>query len=329
MRVFLALSVLAAGAAGTAFARVDTALLNLVPADAMTVSGIDVEHARGSQFGQYFLAKLGHEDDDFRRFVMRTGFDPRRDLRDVLIATGSVSGGGDAPQTLILAHGVFNPAKIESAAKAYGRTIQNYRGVELIVDNKNPSESAVAFLDADTVVMSNVATLKTIVANRGTSTTLDPALSQLIESVGADNDAWFASTHSGAYLARHMEHELHQQVSGSQAVQSIRQASGGIRFGDTVTLTLDAKTRSPQDAVSLVDVARFFTSMVQMQRQHDPRAAIVATALDKMVLTTDGDSMHVSVSLSEKDIEQLAQLGSEDRPAAVSGSTPPPKTLSR
>ena len=94
-----------------------------------------------------------------------------------------------------------------------------------------------------------------------------------------------------------------------QALQSILESSGGIKFGATVDLTFDALTRSPQDATSLADVVRFLASMMQMQRQKDPRAAILANAFDNMNLTATADRLHLSMSIPEQSIEQLAELG--------------------
>ena len=50
-------------------------------------------------------------------------------------------------------------------------------------------------------------------------------------------------------------------------------------------------------------------SMVQMQRQNDPGAAILANALDGMTLQNAGASVHFAVSMPEKSLEQLAEVG--------------------
>jgi polyhydroxyalkanoate synthesis regulator protein len=94
----------------------------------------------------------------------------------------------------------------------------------------------------------------------------------------------------------------------AQALQSILGASGGIRFGDVVQLSFDATARSAKDATSLADVLRFVASMIQTQRQNNQGADILASAFDNMVLTTNGDSMHVAISLPERSLEQLADM---------------------
>ena len=80
-----------------------------------------------------------------------------------------------------------------------------------------------------------------------------------------------------------------------------------MHFGDQIAVSFQAVTRSDKDATSLADVVRFFASMVQMQRQSNPQAAILATALDSMNLQTNGGTMTLALSIPEKDFETLAQ----------------------
>ena len=73
---------------------------------------------------------------------------------------------------------------------------------------------------------------------------------------------------------------------------------------------MDVISRSSKDAVSLADVIRMGASMIQTQRDaKDPRAGIVANALDTMTLTTTGSTTHVAISLPEKSLEKLMASG--------------------
>ena len=98
-------------------------------------------------------------------------------------------------------------------------------------------------------------------------------------------------------------------MKASQVLQSVRESSGGVQLGSSVQLTFDAIARSAKDATSLTDVVRFGISALQMQRNSNSQAGILASALDKMELTTSGDAVHMSVQLPESSLEQLAQNG--------------------
>src|SRR5580700_5520247 len=87
----------------------DPQLLNLVMPDAKILAGVNVDQAKTSPFGVYVLAQFQAQDQHLREFTAQTGFDPTRDLHEVLVAsTGSQA---HAP-ALTLARGTFSTDKI-------------------------------------------------------------------------------------------------------------------------------------------------------------------------------------------------------------------------
>jgi hypothetical protein len=323
MRRIPFLFLLVSAASFPVFGSVDAGLLALVPPDAKVISGLDLEHARSSEFGQYMTGKANTTDHELDQFVHDTGFDPRHDLQQVLFAVAGPDTSGQTSSFAVLARGNFDQERIKTAAKAKGMAPQAFQGVVLFVDksqndkSQNKGPSAFALLGDGVAVMGDTGTVKKIIANRGTASVLDPAMQAQVSKVGTDNDAWFVSFLSGEHLANHLS-QAQASANGSnqpanpilpqaEALQSVLQASGGMHFGNTVEFSFDAITRSPKDATSLADVVRFFASMVQMSRQKDPRADIAASAFDNMNLTTDGDAMHFSISLPEKSLEQLIE----------------------
>lgn len=306
---------LLAAAAIPAFASVDTALLALLPPGTKLVSGIDFDRARSSQFGQFLTGKMNINDQGLQQFVAETGFDPRHDIQEILFAGAGPVEGSKSSKFAILARGTFDQDRLTTTAKSKGLVAQPYQGVSLFIDkSQHDGPNAFAFLGDGVGVMGDIETVKQIISNRQTPTVPDSALQAEINKVGTDNDAWFVSFLSGGFLANHLnaqingdqpDHDAKSAMSQAQALQSVVQSSGGIQFGSTIRLSFDAITRSAQDATSLADVVRFFASLVQMQRQKDPRAGIAASAFDNMNLATDGDAMHLSLSLPEKSLEDL------------------------
>ena len=308
MRHLLPLSLLFLAGSVSVFAAVDSGLLALVPSGAKLITSVDIEHARSSQFGQYMLNRIDTEDPHFEQLIRETGFDPRRDLQDFIFASPGAQAENGETGFVILARGMFDPDRIKSAAKARGAVIKTYQGVDMILDKSNNQKTGVAFPEVGVAIMADSATLRQIIANRDNSGSLDPDLRNMVFNVGAHNDAWFVSLLGGSYLTHHLNEETKQPLQQAQALESILESSGGIRFGDVVQLSFDAKTRSPKDATSLADVIRFLGSLLQMQRQSDAKLDILASALDQMNLTTAGDSVHLSISMPEKSLEQLADM---------------------
>src|SRR3954463_14322970 len=95
----------------------DPQLLNLLPPDAKIVAGVNVEQAKGTQFGQYVLNQMQSQDADMRQLIALTGFDPTRDVRELMVAP---TGGAGSPPGLALARGNFDAARIIAAATGHG-----------------------------------------------------------------------------------------------------------------------------------------------------------------------------------------------------------------
>lgn len=299
---------LAAGAV-SAFASVDSGLIALIPANSKLIAGIDVDKCRTSEFGQYLLSKSQSDDEHFEQFMTQTGFDPRRDLDSLIMASASDNGERNSPFT-ILARGTFDQAKITSLAVSKGAVTQTYQGVSLLVSKDHGQPVAIAFPDSGVAVMGDVSSIHQVIQNLTTPSALDVDVTNRIDAAGSANDAWFVSATGAAALGKQFSAEMGGQMNGqSQALQSIRAADGGVKFGSVVAISFDASTRSAQDAASLSDVFRFLSSMVQMSGTKDPRAGIVASSLQTMQLRTDGDTVHVGFAVSEKNLEQMADMG--------------------
>lgn len=296
-------------AAVPAFATIDTGLLSLAPASTKMVSGIDVSRAKASPFGQYILEKMNTDDRGFEQFIQATGFDPRRDVEDVVFVSAGASGDDGNAGFGVLVRGNFDQERIRKTFLTKGGSVQRFQGVDVLIDKSDQDRTAFAFIEVDVAVMGDLSSVHQMIANRANPATLDPALEQLISTVGADHDAWFASLGAGSFLAKNFGNmgQAGGQRMNAEALQSILESSGGISFGDVVQLSFDAVARSPKDATSLADVVRFGASIIQMQRQQNTGANMLASSLDNMTMKTDGSHVHIALSVPEASLEQLAE----------------------
>ena len=69
----------------------DPQLLSLVMPDAKVLAGVNVEQAKGTQFGQFVLNQMQSHDGDMQKLIQLTGFDPSQPsglwyLRSALVA---------------------------------------------------------------------------------------------------------------------------------------------------------------------------------------------------------------------------------------------------
>jgi hypothetical protein len=300
-RMFLSFSLALSGAVTSAFGAVDSALLGLIPADATIVSGIHVEQAKGSAFGRFVLNQMQVEDPGMRTFILDTGFDPRRDLADVMAVT---IGTGEKAQFLVMGRGVFNPGRIFNTAKVNGGSIANYKGVDMAMHD----EGAVAFLDASVALAGNAAAVRTAIDQRGSGKKLPDAIVKKMQELSAANDAWFYSATSPAnFFAGKLSNENLGNALSEGLMQSVEQASGGIKFtGADARISGEAVTRSEKDATALADVFRFLAQIMQSGNNKPTGAASDAAALlSKLQLSTQGKTMKLSLTIPEDVLERL------------------------
>src|SRR5579863_5796692 len=100
----------------------DAGLLRLVMPDAKVIAGLQVDRTRDSAFGQFVLSHMQLSDESFKKLIAETGFDPRRDVTELMIASNWESSSPES-RWLVLAKGAFDLQKIQTAAQSNGAAI--------------------------------------------------------------------------------------------------------------------------------------------------------------------------------------------------------------
>src|SRR5579883_905101 len=135
---------IAVAAAGLSFGA-DHGLLNLVGPDVQFIAGLQVDQAKGSPLGQYLLKQLPGNDANVDKFIQEAGFDPRKDLREFIVASNSSSRAG-----LAIVRGTFDIAKISTLAQKQQAQISRYQGYDLI---QGKDGNVVAFAENTIAIM--------------------------------------------------------------------------------------------------------------------------------------------------------------------------------
>lgn len=98
--------------------------LALVPGDAATVAVIHWNELRASPFGAEVLDRMDgvSTDGDGSRFLREAGLSPRDDIDTIVLSTSKRAGSSD--DALVLFEGRFDVARIASALRSRGATLQ-------------------------------------------------------------------------------------------------------------------------------------------------------------------------------------------------------------
>lgn len=304
----------------TAFAGVvaanaaDPQLLSMVMPDAKVVAGVNVDSAKASPFGRYVLTQLQTNNTDLQQLIAFTGFDPTRDVDEVLVATPS--GVGGKANGLVLARGTFDPA-LATLAATKGAVIEVYNGITII---ESPDKQAgIAFISTSRVAAGDITNVKAAIDRVGSNPSLSSdVLAQVTKWSGAE-DAWVVTTVPLAALA---PAGTGAGATGSGAspmanpmagvMQQIQQMAGGVKFGASVVGTAVIQADNAADATQLANTFQFFVNLMQMQSQKNPQMANLAQAFS---VNAQGTTVNVIVTLPEAQFQQLFQM--EKKAAAV------------
>ena len=308
MTKFWSLALVGMLAATTASAA-DPDLLGLIMPDAKVVAGLHVAQSKTSPFGQYVLSHIQTNDTNLQKLIAETGFDPTRDVSELLFAS---NGGPGQHEGIVIARGVFDPVRIATAMRARGAVGANFMGTDIYSGpsaGKNGNQGGIAFLDATTAVMGDLDSVKGAITRRGGGNAPSSDLLAKVSAISGQYDFWFAtlvplSNFAGAIPDRN----LSGAMQNGNVFQAITETSGGLRFGSNIQFTADAVTRSDKDATALADVLRFFASLIQNNQQAPSQVAALANTL---TLDTTGNVTHLSLSIPESQLEQMLAQGRE------------------
>ena len=188
---FVALLILPAGCFPAE--RVDNVLAKLVPADAQSLFGARMDLLKTTPL--YEKLVTGQKLDQLDTFVTETGFDPRRDVRDLLLASG-----GKFTSSVLLARGDFH------LSIPKGLNPIRYRGYVLEVSPKD--ETGFCVMDRTLAIAGSVSGMKAAldqyVAPRKDATA---ALLEQAKAVPLQFQVWSVSIGGVDFLANNLPRE--------------------------------------------------------------------------------------------------------------------------
>ena len=296
---------------------VDQQLLGMVMPDAKVLAGVNVVSAVNSPFGQYILAQMAPKEQEFQMMAALTGFDPRKDLVELLAATNGVQGSNSG---LALAKGTFNVSAITTAATSHGAATEQYNGATIVTDPNSKTPAGIAFLGSSIAVAGPLDQVKAAIDRQSKAPAIDSNLQNQANSLSGSQDAWFVSLIGPPPL------QLPAGKGGTpvtpvpaNALQQIVGGSAGVKFGPNVVVTAQATADNAADATNIAGMLQFLQNMAKMQADKNPQAAELANAL---TVSTSGNTINVNLTISQ---DQLQKLTSQSHPAATKKGRPEPK----
>jgi hypothetical protein len=288
----------------------DSQLLSLMMPEAKVLAGVNVDQAKASPFGLYVLTQMQSANSGMKDLVALTGFDPTRDVHEVLAATSSTPG-GQTPMGLVAARGNFDPATILSLATGKGAAVEVYGGVTIIEDPKQTA--GIAFLDATLVIAGDVANVKAAIDRPKSGQSLSSAVIGQVNQWSNSEDAWIITTVPPSSLAP-APPAAPTAAAGAQPgiagnmmgiFQQVQQAAAGVKFGNSVVGTAAVQVDTAQNANQMANALQFLVNMAQMQAgQNNAQLAALAQGL---TVAAQGNTVKIAIAMPQAQFQQLIQ----------------------
>jgi hypothetical protein len=275
----------------------DPQLLGLVMPDAQVLAGVNVDQAKATPFGQYVLSQIQTGDPKFQELINLTGFDPTRDVREVLVASNAVAGKHSG---LMVARGMFDPARILSAATSHGAVTETVSGVTIIEEPQKTN--GIAFLDSTIVVAGDLANVKAAIARQSAPSTLPAALSTQVSQWSNSQDAWAISAVPLSTLHPPASAPQVPGLNGQGTFQAVQSAAGGVKFGALIVASAQVTADTAQNAQAMGDALKMLANLAQLQSAQNP---VVGALVQSLKVSSNGTVLNASVSLPEDQFEQV------------------------
>jgi hypothetical protein len=290
----------------------------VLPADSRFVMGIDVQRFVSSPFYKKF-ASQGGRPQAFTELEQKTGFNPERDVDQVLIA-GRPDRGNEGG--LVIVRGRFDRYKLSQAIETSGRSVtsKKHEGNPLYLFNEGQKgATAVAFLghDDDLLAMGPQKAVEAAVTAHfqgATPLKQNTALTALLERVKPGSTFWMVGDQS---LLSQMPSTVPAPGGSGGAQLQLPALKALMVTGEldpVVTLDVTGDAADAASAGQLADIVRGFVALASLQAAQKPELAGLKNAVS---VTTDQSSVRLSARLPYEVLEAM-------QPRKSAGVTPAP-----
>jgi hypothetical protein len=296
--------------------------LRFIPRNASLVAFANVTDVMGSQLREHLRQILPNEPDGRQEFEERTGINIETDVdRIVACIAPQLDGSSSIRGTgLILARGRFNDVKIEALMREHGATVEDYKGVRLIVapresqpdstagstPARRPEDFSVAFIESGLVALGSTPLVRNAVDLRagGDNVTANEELMGLVESLESGN-LWAV----GRFDALTGQARLPGDLASRLPAITWFSASGFVNGG--LSGVLRAEARDEVAAENLRDVIRGFIALAKMQAGSRPE---ILASVQSLQLGGTGKTVALSFDVPEGIFELLGRARASQSP---------------
>jgi hypothetical protein len=277
--------------AGAMFAQphIDNVLVKMVPPGTTSLAGARMDQIRTTDFYRKLAEQRKLPQVD--QFAAETGFDPRRDVRELLFASGP-SGG------VLLARGTFN---IRNEPLNQAKLVRHGEYTIRSLDN-----SGLCILDATLAAAGDLKTLEAALDEwkSGRHTAAQPLLARA-KDVDGTSQFWGVSSGFAGFLAEHMPRSA-SGIDFSRIFTGLEDTWFDAAFNAGLKGEVHGMAAAEQDAINLRDAAK---GLIGFGRLSVPENQSEMLKLwDGITVDQQGRTVAVKADIPQSMVDQLVRL---------------------
>ncbi len=270
--------------------------IELLPAGAISLTGIHLRRVMASPMGAQLLASVRTEEPQFAQFLDLSGLDPRHDLREVLIASYGTT------RSLVVAQGLFDSVRLR------GQLLKNGSANELPSSDllRTADDGAIALPAKGLAFAGDSLSVREALALRGPGgARLSASLLQRAQQLSARHDLWLLTNQPRATMVSRIDDTLVDLATKyAPFFSNVVQVSGGIKLDESVLLAGEAVMGSERDASGAADMLRLLGNLVKMAPDKLANADVMGL-LERLQVGSEARSLLLSTVLSPAQVLRL------------------------
>jgi hypothetical protein len=266
---------------------IDATLAGLVPPDATMLAGARMDAIRSTPLYKKMLAQKRLEQLD--EFARRTGFDPRRDVRELLI-------GSNGKDSIVAARGTFNAHAFE------GFTKSSYKGYTLYTRDLG----GVALIDSSTAVAGNLSALHAVLDRyQGGGRSGPVELLSRARQIPPENQVWSVSSGFESFITGAIP-QAGNAANFGRILRSLENTTAAADFRTGVNGSLNGVCRTEADAKNLGDAARGMAGLGRLSVPDNQPELL--RLWDGIQVEQQQRTVKITVTIPENLVEKLIDL---------------------
>jgi len=271
---------------------VDNVLIKMVPPGSTSLVGAHMDAIRQTDLYRKMVAERKLLDLD--RFATETGFDPRRDVRELLYVTAP------GETNVMLARGAFRP-NLSSM-----RDLKLVRHGEYNIFVNADRKAGFCILDATLAAAGDVAGIEAALDEwkSGSHNGAQPLLAR-VHAAAPGAQLWGVSTGVAGFLADYMP-RANNGANFSRIFRGLEDTWFEADFTAGLRASVHGRTQTDQDAVNLQDAAKGLIGLGRLSvPENEPE---LLRLWDGITVTQDGHNLLVNANIPENLMDKLAAM---------------------